>query len=264
MVGEKYISIKEIIDGVYADSGMDYDLPFADLLTWVGDAINLIGHPNQYINKIIGHQDYTPFDITHYRAQLPCDFYKLRQLAVDGFPVYPSSHSFHHLMDGECCGIDQLGGTDGDSFIDNFGNVFNTALGTKYSSEPVTYTLSNNWLTLSVETGKVCMSYWAFPTDDDGYPMVPDEISYKEYVKKYLTYKLDYIGWRKGTIQDKVFAKSEQEYLFYVGQAANKAKTLDTNAMESLKSQMIRLLPDINAFSSFYKQQNLPEQRKIK
>ena len=264
MLNSKYISIKPIIERLYSDNGYEHDLPFGDILEWTADAVNLIGYPGTYIKKIKGHKDYSPFDITKFRAQLPCDFHILHQIAVDGFPVYPSNDSFHHLMDGDCCGIDALGTVNGDKFVDNFGNVFNTDLGTKYRNAPITYTLNNNWLTLSVEKGKVCMSYWAFPTDDEGLPLIPDDVSWKEFIRRYLAYKLDYIEWRKGILPDKVYEDSKQEYMWYAGQATNKAKGLDLSEMESLKNQILRLRPIVDEYNTYYKSKGFPEQRSIK
>ncbi len=263
MLNSKYISVKAIIERLYSDNGYQYDLPFADLLEFVADALNLISHPDQYLKKVIGYKDYEPFDIKKYRAELPCDFHQLVQIAVDGFPATPSNHSFHHLMSGDCCNIDDLGTSAGDTFVDNFGNVFNTALGTKYTQDPVTYTLNNNWLTLSNKKGKVCMSYLAFPTDDEGYPLIPDDVTYKEYIKWYLTYKLDWIEFRKGSLSREVLDRSEQKYLWYVGAASNAAKMPDMNKMENLKAQMLRILPKTDNYSGFFKALSYPEQRKM-
>lgn len=264
MLNGKHISFKEIIEQVYADNGYQYDLPVTDMITWIADCLNFIGHPDQYEVKIKGHKDYPPFDITNYRAALPCDFHKLRQIAVDGFAAYPSEHSFHHLLDGSCCGLSEIDETLGDTFADNFNNQFNTALGTRYATEPFTYTLNNDFITLSRKKGKVCMSYWAIMTDKEGFPMIPEDVSYKEAVKRYLTYKLDYIGWRRGDIPDKVYQDSKQEYEWYIGQASSNAKMPDENKMENLKLQMLRLRPNVTHFSGFYRYLGYGEQRKLR
>ena len=264
MIGEQFISFKEIIEQVYAQNGYTYELPEADLVTWMSDCLELIGHPSQFETRIAGHKDYPPFDITNYRAALPCGFHKLRQIAVDGFAAYPSNHSFHYLMDGDCCGLNEIQANLGDTFADNFNNQFNTSLGTKYKSEPVTYTLNNDFIVLSVKSGKVCMSFLSMVLDDEGFPMIPKDVSYRQAVQWYLTSKLDYIGWRKGEISDKVMAKSEQEWLWFVGSAANKAKMPDENQMANIKNMMLRLKPKINQEDGFYKYLSFREQRKLK
>lgn len=264
MIGEQFISCKEIIEQVYAQNGYTYELPQADLVTWISDCLEPINHPSQFETKITGHKEYPPFDVTNYRTTLPCGFHKLRQIAVDGFAAFPSNHSFHHLMDGDCCGLNEIQANLGDTFADNFNNQFNTALGTKYKSEPVTYSLNNDFITLSVKTGKICMSYLSIMLDDEGFPMIPKNVSYREAVKWYLTYKLDYIGWRKGDVSDKVLDKAERQYLWFIGKAAADAAMPDENEMANLKNQLLRLSPKINQESGFYKYLGFQEQRKIR
>ena len=259
-----FISFREILEKVYADNGYSYELPIADAVTWMSDCMELIGHPDQYEIKITGHKEYTPFDISNYRAELPCGFHRLKQIAIDGFPAFPSNHSFHQLMDGDCCGLDDISAILGDTFVDNFNNEFNTALGTRFRSEPVTYSLNNDFITLSAKEGKVCMSYWSILLDDEGYPMVPNDVSYVQAVTWYLTKKLDYISWRKGEISDKVFAKSEQEYEWYVAQASSRAKMPDVDKMENLKRQLLRLKPNPDHYNGFFKYLATPESRKLK
>ncbi len=189
----KYISSKQIIWEVYRDSGIQDQISYGDCYEWLVDCLSLIGNPNGMVHKVTGHVDNPNLDITNYRAKLPCDFYKLRQIAVNGFPAYPASGNFHQLMEGSCCGTDELGTltTDG-TIVDNFGNTFMTNLGSRTVSTPLTYELNDDYITLSVKTGKVCISYLAHPVDECGLPMVPDDISYKEAVKKYIIMKIDY------------------------------------------------------------------------
>ena len=40
--------------------------------------------------------------------------------------------------------------------------------------------IDNDYLKTSFETGKVCLSYKAFPVDGDYFPLVPADISFKE------------------------------------------------------------------------------------
>lgn len=263
-ISPKYISFREIIEQVYSTNGYSYEIPTTDLVEFMADCLNLIGYVEQYEPKIEGHKSYAPFDVTNYRAQLPCDFVRLRQIAVDGVVAFPSNNSFHHLLDGKCCGLDDLSLTiNGDIFIDNFGNSFNTALGTRHRSLPMTYTLNNDFITLSEKIGKICMSYWAMPTDDEGYPLIPDNVQYKEAVKWYITHKLDFIGWRNGDVPDKVFQYTEQQRDWYIGAASNKAKMPDESRMEGLKNQLLRLRPQINDFASFGKFSQNHETRRL-
>jgi len=286
----KYISLNSIMEQVYADNGYQFELPWVDIMMWTEEALNLIGHPRQYIRKVTGHKENPNLDIKNYRAQLPCDFHSLEQVAVNGMPAEYSGNTFHHLLDGGCCGIEgfanlaahvqeqnwgelvKVTNDDGtssyeqrnDSLSNTEGGIMSFDMTGAMDSEmgPITFDLNNNNITLSVKEGKVCMAYLAIPTDDEGLPLIPEDTSYQLAVKKYLTMKIDYIAWRRGTLQQAVFEHSQQEWMWYVGQAGNKAKMPNLDQIEAIKNQTMRLLPRINQHETFFKSLGSPEIRK--
>tara|TARA_R110002073_G_scaffold163550_4_gene319641 strand:- start:210 stop:1031 length:822 start_codon:yes stop_codon:yes gene_type:complete len=269
-------------------------------MQWTEEALNLIGHPRQYIRKVTGHKDNPDLDITDYRAHLPCDFYQLEQVAVNGMAAEYSGDTFHHLLSGDCCGVSE----DSDSSLyynndqvvtRNWGtdvltydkesqsysyqardllDMENLNLqsdgtqefildnGSYQEGKRITFDINNNNITLSAKEGKVCIAYLAIPTDDEGLPLIPEDTSYQLAVKKYLTMKIDYIAWRKGELRSDIFQHSEQEWAWYVGQAGNKAKMLNIDQMEGLKNQVMRLLPNVNHHETFFKSLGSPEIRK--
>ena len=289
----KYISLKSIMEQVYADNGYQFELPWVDCMQWTEEALNLIGHPRQYIRKVTGHRSNPDLDIKDYRAHLPCDFYSLEQIAVNGMPAEYSGNTFHHLLGGECCGLE--GATTLSLHLKdrNFGSLVNTTAegGSstyEYRTEqdledlnlneqgvmtfnlsgyrdsnyfPITFDINNDHITLSVKEGEVCMAYLAIPTDEEGLPLIPEDTSYQIAVKKYLTMKIDYIAWRRGQLQGDIYARSEREWMWYVGQAGNKAKMPNIDQLEAIKNQVIRLLPNINAHETFFKSLGAPEIR---
>ncbi len=290
----KYISLKAIMEQVYADNGYQFELPWIDCMQWAEEALNLIGHPRQYIRKVTGHKDNPDLDIKDYRAHLPCDFYSLEQVAVNGMPAEYSGNTFHHLLDGACCGIEgyttlsteikernwgnlvKVTDTDGTVSYEqrDEGEMDNLNLGysglmtfdmteSMYSENlPITFDINNNHITLSEKEGQVCMAYLAIPTDEEGLPLIPEDTSYQLAVKKYLTMKIDYIGWRKGEIRSDIFQHSEQEWQWYVGQAGNKAKMPNIDQIEAIKNQVMRLLPRVNHHETFFRSLGAPELRK--
>jgi len=286
----KYISLNSIMEQVYADNGYQFELPWVDIMMWTEEALNLIGHPRQYIRKVTGHKENPNLDIKNYRAQLPCDFHSLEQVAVNGMPAEYSGNTFHHLLDGACCGIEgfanlaahvqeqnwgelvKVTNDDGtssyeqrnDSLSNTEGGIMSFDMTGAIDSEfnPITFDLNNNNITLSVKEGKVCMAYLAIPTDEEGLPLIPEDTSYQLAVKKYLTMKVDYIAWRRGTLQQAVFEHSQQEWMWYVGQAGNKAKMPNLDQIEAIKNQTMRLLPRINQHETFFKSLGSPEIRK--
>ena len=231
-------------------------------------------------------------DIKNYRAELPCDFYSLEQIAVNGLPAEYSGNTFHHLLDGACCGVEGYTTLANDVKERNWGELVKVTESEGYGSSyyverndalsntegglmsfdmtttvdsnfnPITFDINNNNITLSVKEGKVCMAYLAIPTDIDGLPLIPEDTSYQLAVKKYLTMKIDYIAWRRNELQPAIFQHSEQEWAWYVGQAGNKAKMPNIDQLESIKNQVMRLLPQVNHHETFFKSLGSPELRK--
>tara|TARA_R100000353_G_C6501210_1_gene194237 strand:- start:166 stop:1065 length:900 start_codon:yes stop_codon:yes gene_type:complete len=281
----KYISLNAIMEQVYADNGYQFELPWIDCMQWAEEALNLIGHPRQYVRKVTGHKENPNLDIKDYRAELPCDFYSLEQVAVNGLPAEYSGDTFHHLLDGACCGIEgyttlaahvqeknwgtlvQVTNTDGtvsyvqrdEEEMDNLNldysgmMSFDMTTAIDSSFRPITFDINNNQLTLSEKEGKVCLAYLAIPTDSEGLPLIPEDTSYQLAVKKYLTMKIDYIAWRRGELAQPVFQHSEQEWTWYVGQAGNKAKMPNIDQLEAIKNQTMRLLPKVNEHETFFR-----------
>src|SRR3990167_107668 len=270
------MSSKEIIAKVYRDTGFGEELPWADLITWTDEALRLVDHPMQFIRKVAGDISNPALDITDYKAKLPCNIYKIEQIAVNGYPAYRDSGSFTHLISEKCCTVGQTG-FKADIFQDEFRNVIidsNTISGPNFftnnpvngipsNSGYITYDINNDYITLSTQTGKVCIAYLAYPLDDDGFPLVPDVQQYIEMVAAYLRYKLDYRAWRIGETTEAIFRQSEKDWLWYVGAAAGKMKMPDIDQMQSIMNQVLKLKPNTNAYEHFFTSLGMREWKPI-
>lgn len=255
MILKGFISAKSVIDDVHRDTQAEVSINYEDATYWLYECLALLNQPLQFIRKVTGHEENPNLDITNYRAELPCDFYKLERIAVNGYAARYSTNSFHHLLSGECCGM-STSSLPTDVFIDNFGNSFSpqASIVANIPAIPVTFDINNNYITLSVKEGKVCIAYLAFPTDSEGFPMIPDDINYKVACKKYLTQKIRYIDWAKDPSdrgKKALFDYDEREWLWYAGKSISAAKIPHPEQMESLKNQLIRMIPNVNEHSTF-------------
>lgn len=257
MIVKGFISTKSVLEDVYRYTQCQEELPIEDLIYWCYEALGLMNQPIQFIRKVTGYIGDPDLDIQNYRAELPCDFYHLERIAVNGLPARYSGNSFHHLLSGECCGT-TITSPATDIFIDNFGNQFSPQSANPEGvpvSDSITFDINNNYLTLSIQKGKVCIAYMAFPTDKEGFPMLPDDINYRVAVRQYLVQRIRYIQWSKDPSdrgKQALFAYDEKEWLWYVGKATNAAKMPHLEQMESLKNQIIRLIPSINEHDTFF------------
>ena len=122
-----------------------------------------------------------------------------------------------------------------------------------------TYIIDCDHIKTSFATGKVCVSYMAFPVDEECYPMVPDDISYREAMFWYIYKKLVLSG-TPGRNPKIGYEYAEQMWQVYCTQARNAANYPDIDRYESFMNQWVRLVPDINAHNSFFETLNDREQ----
>lgn len=270
MIVNKYISSREIIEDVYRNTGSSEELPWVDLIYFVFEALELMNQPLQYLKKVTGHKANPNLKITNYKAKLPQGIHKVIQIAVNGLPARYTTNTFHQLLDGKCCGLD-ANSTTQDVFIDNFGFAFSpqssafSSTGNVY--DVITFDINNDYITLSVKEGEVCIAYEALPVDDEGFPSIPDDMSYRVSIRNYLMMKLAYINWIKDPTNSgkkAIFDHSEREWCWYVGQATRKAKIPNIEEMESLKNQILKLIPNPNFHDSFFRNLGAKENRKVK
>ena len=106
---------------------------------------------------------------------------------------------------------------------------------------------------------KLCIVYLGIPTDEKGYPLIPDDVYYMKALTAYVTYMLDTANWRKGRVNDKVKADSEQNWLFYVNSARGSANMPNLQVLESIKNTLHRLFNPSNAYKTGFKGLNTPE-----
>ena len=122
-----------------------------------------------------------------------------------------------------------------------------------------TYIIDCDHIKTSFATGKVCISYMAFPIDEECYPLVPDDISYREAMFWYIYKKLVLSG-TPGRNPKIGYEYAEQMWQVYCTQARNAANYPDIDKYESFMNQWVRLVPDINAHNSFFETLNDREQ----
>lgn len=274
---ENYISTKEIIAKVYRDNGYTDELPWADLIVWTDEALRLIDQPLQFIRQVVGDKSNPALDIHDFKAKLPCNIYKIEQIAVNGHAAYRATGTSHHIISDRCCTVGQTGFVPG-VFIDGFHDITidgNELTGpNEFTSEPDTvsgspiepiilYDINNDFITLSIKQGKVCIMYLAYPLDEDGFPLIPDVQQYKEMVAAYLRYKMDYRMFRIGMVNREVYEDSQAKWFWYAGAAASKMKMPSVDKMESLMNQIVRLKPNMNAYKDFFVTLGLPENKPL-
>tara|TARA_R110000822_G_scaffold150784_2_gene289885 strand:- start:2420 stop:3136 length:717 start_codon:yes stop_codon:yes gene_type:complete len=234
----RLVSVKTIINRVYRRLNLNEDLPEDDMIEWVGEALLRVGAFSQFVPKVC------QLEISNGKVAIPCDFYKLvdinytlsvgTNLVLSTFnPLQWKSESFFSEYFCDECKVSL------------WSNTFNPY-----------FMINNAYIYTSFNEGTICISYLAVPTDEEGYPMVPDDEMTLDACSKYIIYQLDYREWRKGAIQDKVFQHSEREWHFGVGAAKGSLNMPNAQQLETIKNVIQRLIPNQRYNSN-------PERRKI-
>lgn len=281
----KYVSLASIMEKVYRDNGYDLEISWADVAEWAAEAMDLIGVPNALIDK------YALINIETHRGNLPCDLHTLVPGTVLNYntkiPMRAASDVTYQLdryealkesNKQEVVTDDNIDPTLGTFQINKYGypvlpddiEYLRAKEADKYSytirTLPTivtqdTYTINKNYIFTSFKSGIIMMFYKAFPVDNDGLPLIPDNTRYIKAVACRIAERIDYRLWRTNRLARDVYEKSEQEWLWYVGSAANSMRIFTLDEAESFKNQIVRLIPKINEHYTSFKYSG--EQEKI-
>ncbi len=237
-----YVSVGVVASKLYRDLGVNKELNFLDIVEWCNEVLLKVGAYAQF-NEIS-----ECLTMTDGKSQLPCGFYKLVDISYQGQPLSWATNTMANNYQCEGCKIEKCCAQH--TFYINDSCIITDVVvtGTSVSDVPDS-------------SDKLCIVYLGMPIDDDGYPMIPDDVYFMEACAKYVTYMIDYQDWRKGQVADKVFQKSEQDYLWYVNAAKGAANMPNAAQMENLKNILIRLIPKQNMYNRGFSGLGNQEQR---
>lgn len=207
----------------------------SDAAQYVSDVLRLIEAPMIYQDKVCD------IEILNYRGELPCDLLYVLQCRKyrQGWSVQPQSSYTIGFSDFEPMKY----ATD----------HFHTALHVAESPDlqptaasgldyETTYSIQGDMIYTSFREGMVQMSYKGLVLDEEGYPMIPDNVKVELAIEHYLKYKHYTILWEMGKIADKVLNKAEQEYSWYVGAADTSMRGMSIDQAEAFKAAFTRTI----------------------
>ena len=265
----KNISSKYIINKIMRDIKPGHDNWIDDAIEWIGEALEHIGATPQLETKNC------VLTVANYKVCLPDDFYLMKQVGSNT-TISPTISNEIDTISTKMDEIKTLLDENPDQnlysqlrdlasrmiILENmyFKNeeVMTTipyGTGTFMNSEDCTdcaetplkdwYIIENGYIKTSFESGKICISYQAFPVDEECYPMVPDDVSYREAMFWYVFKQMLLGGYDKPTNRlDYNFA--DQKWRYYCSQARNSANYPDIDRYESFMNQWVRLIPNLN------------------
>jgi uncharacterized protein (TIGR02145 family) len=108
------------------------------------------------------------------------------------------------------------------------------------------------------------MSYYAYPTGDDGLPLIPDDVMYIRAIEAFITERIARKLWLQDKLTDGKYKALEQDWLFYVNSARTKDSLMTVDQAESFKNQIVRIATKFNSHSTGFRELNYPERSFIR
>lgn len=227
----KQVSSKAAIAKIIADLDLkDDNLRLTDMQSWIGEAIEKIGAPQQFEHKVSGVNT-DVIKINKHQAVMPDDLNKLKQVAYstqDKGPWQPM-----RVATG--------------SF-----NLWDEKLGNTTVSGDLQYSVKPGFIVTNVPDGYLKLSYDAICVDAEGYPLIPDNVSYIEACYWYVVKQLQYPAYLGGRLNREVYYDIRRSWNFYCKQAYGEAMMPSTDEMHSVQNQWNRLVPILDEKDTFY------------
>ena len=196
IMAEQYINIKVVLDRILRHPLMQ-DLSLETAVDYTIDFMRIVGMPRMFTEKVVR------ITIDKYRALLPCDYYQTIQVRIPGgHALVYSTDSFH---------------------MDNKGN-------------PSTYKIQGNIIYTSIESGELELAYLAISTDEDGYPLLPDNSSFTRALELYIKKQWFTILFDLGKITSAVLQNTQQEYAWAVGDCQSEFNRMSIDQMEAFSN----------------------------
>ena len=285
----KTTSSKTLIRKIFRDLKPDRDNWIDDAIEWMGEALEHIGSATQL------NQKQCVLTVEDHKVLLPTDLYYINQVAInssvspaaskeldtlttkvtelqeaivaaqaDGLE-YSTTASVLHEINSRIVVLENIYFKDSNQMqpLQYGASTFHRSMHcdncvNENINYEDTYIVDNDYIKTSFQSGKICLSYMAFPTDEDCYPLVPDDISFKEALFWYVYKKilLSNPQFKNNGID---YSFAEQQWKYYCTQARNAANYPDIDKYESYMNQWVRMIPNINRHDVGFEQLNTRE-----
>ena len=116
-----------------------------------------------------------------------------------------------------------------------------------------TYKIQNGIIFTSMEKGILEISYESIATDEDGYPLIPDNEKTSLALEYYIMSRYLEPLYLVGKITDKAYEYIQQKRYFYIPSAYTSLQMPGVDKMESIMNGLNRLIINNSAHQNFFK-----------
>lgn len=211
----KNTSIKVVLGKIYRDFRPNGDDWVNDAIEWIGEAIAFIGtctelELKQFCIKILQN-----------KGKLPCALELIEGIEYDG-KVLPVSGA---------------------------SNIITGHLGLPTSTEQ-SCRLNPNYIHTTFEEGQVTIHGYSQPLDEDGFPLIPDSMEYREALSWYVIYRLVARGEKHAYYKDPEMLN--QKWELWSARAKNAANAPDIPSLERFKDSWCNIILDVNKYKKLF------------
>jgi len=228
--------------------GLADQININDAVEWCGEALELIGSPGTLLEKVV------TIEVKETRAIIPNDVHQIQ--TIWGYSGYVQSED-----PNDDTFIDCVTGFSAMQYSSDTMHFYMEGCNDNRCASSLTYMVNDNYVWPNFSCGAIRMSYWAIPTDENGYPKIPDQIKFREAVAGHLAWKLARTMLIAGKMPAQLYQEFKTERDWYIGAAQTAGQMPGLDMMESLKNNWIRLIPKINQHRDAFSSSGTQEQR---
>jgi len=214
MQNGKLVSIKQVADRLLQNPVMK-DVTWEFMVSNAVECMRIVGTKPMFVSAT------ETIEIKNFRGELPINMIKLvSAMHVVGNTMVPMSANEDTL----------------------------SAHYASFSSSPTdsggnTYSLNNSKIFPTFEEGKIVLVYDTIATDEECFPLIPDNPELLRAIRLYIRYQWFDILNDMDKISAQKLNKAETEYAYAVGQAQSNLQMPSIDEMEALVNSITQILP---------------------
>ena len=286
----KYTKCESVIAKIMADlDSTEVRQRITDIREWIFEAIEKIGAPMQYVQRESGSDGVPIYKIQDNQIPQPDDLVSIDGLAYSKnekgpwVPMSTATSIFkepkreqkqvcekepidpNNLVPDRTCddcnkpNMQYKHPTTQSQFIGINGmKYFERMVQNKHFDKPE-YFIKPGWIVTNKRDGYIKIAYKAIATDERGYPLIPDLVSYQEAIYWYVVMKLQFPKFLKGKLGGRgvnnnamVYNHIRTQWAFYRSQAYAEAMMPTEGDMQNIKRDWNKLIPDWDGDETFY------------
>lgn len=244
----KTVSSKNIISKVFRDFGNENTSFVHDAIEWIGETLERIGTTVMYTNSVC------TLEVKCHKACIPPNSESIVAISYMGKRLRRGSNQrsvgfVTEKIEPHTEWVQQPLLSGNNQALANMNNtLFPFVFHTSHY-----YDLNPGYIITSFEEGKIDVYHKAFPIDDNGFPMVWDNVYVREACMWGIISKMLMSGQQHPVINyDR--AVSEHERFIMLSRTADFPNIDD---MERFRNMWVRMVPDVDAYQSFFEQSEL-------